>query len=70
MASDIGFAGQAPSLPSGGGSVGGLGETFTPDLSTGTGTFAVGLDIPHGPNDIGPRLSLRPRERTPTEVSK
>ncbi len=57
MSLDIGFASQAPSLPSGGG-VGGLGETFAPDLSTGTGTFAVPLDLPHGPNDSRPRLAL------------
>ncbi len=59
MGADIGFANQTPALPGGGASVGGLGETFTPDLSTGTGTFAVALDVPHGPNDIAPRLSLR-----------
>ena len=43
----------------GGSAAGGLGETFTPDLSTGTGTFAVPLDLPNGPNDIGPKLVLR-----------
>jgi RHS repeat-associated protein len=59
MSLDIGFDTQAPSLPKGGGSVGGLGETFTPDLSMGTGTFVVRLDLPNGPNDIGPRLVLR-----------
>jgi RHS repeat-associated protein len=56
---DIGFAGQAPSLPGSGGSLGGLGETFSPDLSTGTSTMSVPLDTPNGPNDIGPRLHLR-----------
>jgi len=59
MSIDIGFAGQTPSLPGGGATVSGLGETFTPDLATGTGTFAVPLDVPHGPNDIGPQLTLR-----------
>ncbi len=39
--------------------MGGLGETFAPDLSTGTGTFGIALDLPHGPNDIGPKLTLR-----------
>ena len=58
MPTDVGFATQTPSLPKGG-SLGGLGETFTPDLSTGTGTLAVPFDLPNGPNDIGPRLSLR-----------
>jgi len=58
MSIDLGFASQAPSLP-GGGSLGGLGETFTPDLATGTGAFSVPLDFPNGPNDIGPKLVLR-----------
>ena len=59
MASEVGFDAQTPSLPPGGGAVGGLGETFTPDLATGTGTYEVPLDLPNGPNDIGPRLRLR-----------
>ena len=46
MSSDIGFAAQTPSLPTAGGGAGGLGETCAPDLSTGTGTFAVELDLP------------------------
>ena len=58
MSFDIGFASQAPSLPTGGG-VGGLGETFSPDLSTGSGTLAVPIDLPHGPNDSSPKLVLR-----------
>ena len=41
--SDIGFSDQVPSLPGGGGNVAGIGATFTPDLSTGTG----GLSIPN-----------------------
>jgi RHS repeat-associated protein len=59
MSFDIGFDDQTPSLPQGGGSLSGLGETFTPDLSTGTGSFEIKLDCPNGPNDVGPRLSLR-----------
>src|SRR5664280_498642 len=57
MSFDIGFASQAPSLPTGGGT-GGLGETFSPDLSTGSGTLAVPIDLPHGPNDSSPKLAL------------
>ncbi|MCU1659769.1 MAG: hypothetical protein JWO57_4425 [Pseudonocardiales bacterium] len=64
MGLDIGFASQTPSLP-GGGSVGGLGETFAPDLSTGTGTLAVPLDLPNGPNDSSPKLALRYDSGTP-----
>ena len=59
MGDDIGFSDQAPALPSGGGAVAGLGATFTPDLSSGTGTFSIPLDAPNGPNDIGPQLGLR-----------
>ncbi|WP_375772131.1 FG-GAP-like repeat-containing protein [Archangium gephyra] len=59
MSLDIGFSAQTPSLPQGGGATSGLGETFTPDLHTGTGTFSLPLDCPNGPNDIGPRLTLR-----------
>ncbi|MGY3317467.1 toxin TcdB middle/N-terminal domain-containing protein [Arthrobacter sp. TE12232] len=58
MSVGIGFASQAPSLP-GGGSAAGLGETFAPDLSTGTGTLSVPIEVPNGPNDCGPKLSLR-----------
>lgn len=58
MSADIGFASQVPSLP-GGGSAGGLGATFAPDLSTGTGTLSVPLEVPNGPNDSGPKLALR-----------
>ena len=64
MSFDIGFASQAPSLPTGGG-VGGLGETFSPDLSTGSGTLAVPIDLPHGPNDSSPKLALRYDSGTP-----
>lgn len=58
MSTDIGFDAGVPSLPSGGGAVSGLGETFTPDLSTGGATFSIPLDAPNGPGDIGPRLRL------------
>lgn len=57
--SAIGFDDQVPSLPQGGGAITGLGSTFTPDLSTGTGSFNIPFDAPNGPNDIGPKLGLR-----------
>ena len=59
MSLDVGFDAQTPSLPEGGGAMSSLGETFTPELSTGAGTFTIPLDWPNGPNDIGPRLQLR-----------
>ena len=58
MSLDAGFDAQAPSLPSAASAAGGLGETFSPDLSTGTATLSVPLDLPNGPNDIGPKLTL------------
>src|SRR6516162_1572109 len=58
MSLDAGFDAQVPSLPQGGGAVGGLGATFAADLSTGTGSYRVPLDVPNGANDIGPRLAL------------
>lgn len=59
MGDGIGFSDQTPALPQGGGAIGGLGATFTPDLSTGTGSFSIPLDAPNGSNDIGPKLGLR-----------
>jgi RHS repeat-associated protein len=59
MGIDIGFSSQTPSLPKGGGAIAGLGETFTPDLSSGTGSYTIRLDSPNGPNDINPELALR-----------
>lgn len=59
MEAPTGFDAQTPSLPEGGGAVSSLGETFTPDLSSGSGSYSIPLDCPNGPNDIGPRLALR-----------
>ncbi len=59
MSLEAGFDAQVPSLPAGGGAVHGLGDTFTPDLATGTGTYVIPLDLPNGPNDIAPRINLR-----------
>jgi len=49
---------QALSLPRGGGAVQGLGETFRPDFHTGTGSYSVPLDLPNGPGEITPKLTL------------
>ncbi len=59
MSLDIGFDAQTPSLPNAAGAVGGLGQTFSPDLSTGSATLTIPLDLPNGPNDIGPKLFFR-----------
>ena len=46
------------SLPKGGGAIAGLGETFSPDLFTGTGNFSVPIAVPPGRNGFQPQLSL------------
>jgi RHS repeat-associated protein len=46
------------SLPTGGGALKGLGETFSPDLHTGTGNFTVPISLPPGRNGFQPQLSL------------
>lgn len=47
------------SLPSGGGAVEGLGETFTADPFTGTGRYAIPLALPAGRAGLEPDLELR-----------
>ncbi len=46
-------------LPQGGGAIQALGETFSPDLFTGTGNFTVPLALPPGRNGLQPSLTLR-----------
>jgi RHS repeat-associated protein len=50
--------GQTIALPTGGGAIQGLGESFTPDLQTGTGNLSVPIAIPAGRNGFQPHLSL------------
>ena len=49
---------QLISLPTGGGALHGIGETFSPDLHTGTGNFTVPIALPPGPNGFQPQLNL------------
>ena len=53
-----GVAPQVLTLPKGGGTVKGLGETFVPDLNSGTGSYRVPLMLPEGRNGFGPSLAL------------
>jgi hypothetical protein len=57
-ATDSTVAGSVISLPKGGGAISGLGETFTPDVFTGTGNFTVPIALPAGRGGAQPKLSL------------
>jgi RHS repeat-associated protein len=46
------------SVPQGGGAISGIGETFQPDLHTGTGNLTIPLELPAGRNGLQPSLTL------------
>jgi len=54
-----GIAQQAISLPKGGGAVKGIGETFQPNLFSGTGNYSIPMVISPGRNGFGPTFSLQ-----------
>jgi virulence plasmid B protein/glycosyltransferase TcdB-like subunit of Tc toxin len=58
MANKSNPATQTISIPQGGGALRGIGETFSPDLHTGTGNFTVPIAMPPGRNGFQPQLSL------------
>ncbi|MEV0384751.1 toxin TcdB middle/N-terminal domain-containing protein [Nonomuraea sp. NPDC050643] len=58
MADKSGASPQAVALPTGGGAVRGLGESFEADLNSGTGNYRVPLDLPPGVRNLQPPLSL------------
>jgi RHS repeat-associated protein len=47
------------SLPSGPGSIEGLGESFSPQLNSGTTTYSIGLQVPPGRAGFQPDIALR-----------
>lgn len=51
-----GVTAQTVSLPSGATSLKGLGESFEPNISSGTGSYSVGIDLP--PGFVQPSVSL------------
>jgi RHS repeat-associated protein len=55
---DATTGGSVISLPSGGGAISGMGETFSPDLFTGTGNYSVPIALPPGRNGVQPQLGL------------
>jgi RHS repeat-associated protein len=48
----------AIALPKGGGAMRGIGDTFQPDLHTGTGNYSIPIQIPPGRNGLQPSLTL------------
>lgn len=58
MSNKSGASSQVISLPKGGGTLHGIGETFSPDLFTGTGNFTVPIALPPGRNGFQPELNL------------
>ena len=58
MANKSNTIAQAISLPQGGGALHGIGETFAPDLHTGTGNFTVPISLPPGRSGLQPQLNL------------
>ncbi len=58
MANKTGVSPDILPLPSGGGSVSSIGETFNADLFTGTGSYSVPLWFPIGPGGFTPEHSL------------
>jgi RHS repeat-associated protein len=58
MDNKTGVGGDVINKPSGGGSISGMGEKFSPDLFTGTGNFSVPIALPPGRNGFQPQLGL------------
>ena len=58
MSEKSGIGSNVISLPQGGGAVSGIGQTFSPDLFTGTGNFSVPIGVPPGRNGFQPQLTI------------
>jgi len=58
MSNKSGTAEQVISLPKGGGELKGMGESFSPDLHTGTGNFSIPISLPAGRNGFQPEIGL------------
>ena len=58
MSNKSGTSKDIISLPQGGGALEGIGESFSPDLFTGTGNFSVPISVPSGRNGFQPDLKL------------
>lgn len=58
MRESSGIAAGLTALPSGAAGIAPLGDRFQPDFVRGSGSYAVPLALPAGPNDLKPALSL------------
>lgn len=58
MSNKSGIADNIINLPEGGGAQKGMGETFSPDLFSGTGNFSFPITTPHGRNGLQPSLTV------------
>src|SRR6188508_3327768 len=58
MGNNASEAGRTIALPKGGGALHGIGETFSPDLHTGTGNFTIPIALPAGRHGFQPQLVL------------
>src|SRR5215217_8845609 len=59
MTTESGASQPAVALPKGGGAIRGIGETFQPNLFSGTGDFTVPIATSPGRGGFGPRLALQ-----------
>lgn len=58
MSNKSGIADNIINLPEGGGAQKGMGETFSPDLHSGTGNFSFPIAVPPGRNGLQPALTV------------
>ncbi|MDR4498705.1 MAG: hypothetical protein MRK02_12425 [Candidatus Scalindua sp.] len=59
MAKSAGLGNDVLPLPSGGGSIKPIDESFKTDLGTGTGSYQISVKCPKGINDFTPNISLK-----------
>ncbi|MCF6249735.1 MAG: hypothetical protein L3J75_00495 [Methylococcaceae bacterium] len=59
MADNAGNSTTPISLPKGGGAIKGIGETFQPNLFSGTGNFSIPIATTPGRDGFGPQLTLQ-----------
>ena len=58
MEKKSGTSENATSLPSGGGAVKSIGDSFQPNLAMGGGSYKVPVELPQGPGGFSPKIDL------------